>query len=125
MKPRKITVNHYLNKNLIPNENGFKIYVQTIVNRSVSKKCSEIKQRFHDLETLHKVAFAEIEAEKTKITNFVKMQLSANNDFSFNVPKDVLIKRKKSIIKSLEHQLKKHRCELLNLEQYDLFKAKN
>ena len=125
MKPRKIVIKHYLNTKLKAKTDGYKVYVRITYNRINQRRCSEIKQRFHNLETLHKVAYTEIEAEIIKITDFVKIQLLADKDFSLKVPIDVLVKRKKSIIKSLENQLKKHKTELIDLGQYDLFKAKN
>lgn len=121
-KEKKITIKHYLNKNLKSKENGFRVYVRITFNRVNQKQASKITQRFNDLETLHKVAYKEIEIEKTKIENFIKKQLSVNENFSFKVPKNEVIKRKKSIIRGLENALKNHKKQLLELEQYDLFK---
>ncbi|PDS23555.1 hypothetical protein [Flavobacterium branchiophilum] len=121
-KPKKITIKHYLNKNLKSNENGYRVYVRITFDRVNQKQTSKITQRFNDLETLHKVAHKEIEIEKRRIENFIKKQLLVNENFSFKVPKSEVIKRKKSIIRSLENALKNHKKQLLELEQYDLFK---
>ena len=121
-KPKKITIIHYLNKKLKSNENGYRVYVRITFDRVNQKQTSKITQRFNDLETLHKVAHKEIEIEKRKIENFIKKQLLVNENFSFKVPKSEVIKRKKSIIRSLENALKNHKKQLLELEQYDLFK---
>ena len=120
-KLKKITIKHYLNTNLKPTKEGFIVYVQTIVNRSVSKKPSEIKTRFNDLETMQKKVSKQIEIEKTKIENSIRNKLKINNDFTFIVPKKEKIKRKKLIIRVLKKQLQKHQTELSKLEQYNLF----
>ena len=120
-KPKKITVKHYLNTNLKPTNEGFLVYVQITVNRTTDRKPSEIKARFKDLETLRKTAVKEIEKERIKIEKNIEKELIKNNDFSFRVSKTENVKRKKSIIRTLQRQLKKHQKELLELEQYNLF----
>ena len=120
-KPKKITVKHYLNTNLKPTNEGFLVYVQITVNRTTDRKPSEIKARFKDLETLRKTAVTEIEKERIKIEKNIEKELIKNNDFSFRVSKTENVKRKKSIIRTLQRQLKKHQKELLELEQYNLF----
>ena len=120
-KPKKITVKHYLNTNLKSTNEGFLVYVQITVNRTTDRKPSEIKARFEDLETFRKTAVTEIENECIKIEKSIVKKLVKNNDFSFRVSKTENIKRKKSIIRTLQRQLKKHQKELLELEQYNLF----
>jgi hypothetical protein len=120
-KPKKITVKHYLNTNLKSTNEGFLVYVQITVNRTTDRKPSQIKARFKDLETLRKIAGNDIEKECIKIEKNIIKELFKNNNFSFRVPKSENIKRKKSIIRTLQQQLKKHQKELLELEQYNLF----
>lgn len=120
-KPKKITVKHYLNTNLKSTNEGFIVYVQITVNRTTDRKPSEIKERFQDLETLRKTAVNEIEKERIKIEKSIEKELIKNNNFSFKVSKTENVKRKKSIIRTLQRQLKKHQKELLELEQYNLF----
>ena len=120
-KPKKITVKHYLNTNLKSTNKGFLVYVQITVNRTTDRKPSEIKARFQDLETLQKTAVNEIEKERIKIEKSIVKELIKNNDFSFRVSKTENVKRKKSIIRTLQRQLKKHQKELIKLEQYNLF----
>lgn len=120
-KPKKITVKHYLNTNLKSTNEGFLVYVQITVNRTTDRKPSEIKERFQDLETLRKTAVNEIEKERIKIEKSIEKELIKNNSFSFKVSKTENVKRKKSIIRTLQRQLKKHQKELLELEQYNLF----
>lgn len=120
-KPKKITVKHYLNTNLKSTNEGFLVYVQITVNRTTDRKPSEIKARFKDLETLRKTAVTEIEKERIKIKKSIEKELIKNNDFSFRVSKTENVKRKKSIIRTLQRQLKKHQKELIELEQYNLF----
>ena len=120
-KPKKITVKHYLNTNLKSTNEGFLVYVQITVNRTTDRKPSEIKARFKDLETLRKTAVNEIETERIKIEKSIEKELIKNNEFSFRVSKTENVKRKKSIIRTLQRQLKKHQKELIELEQYNLF----
>jgi hypothetical protein len=120
-KPKKITVKHYLNTNLKSTNEGFLVYVQITVNRTTDRKPSQIKARFKDLETLRKIAENEIQKERIKIEKSIVKELFKNNNFSFRVSKTENVKRKKSIIRTLQRQLKKHQKELLELEQYNLF----
>lgn len=120
-KPKKITVKHYLNTNLKSTNEGFLVYVQITVNRTTDRKPSQIKARFKELETLRKIAGNEIEKERIKIEKNIIKELFKNNNFSFRVSKNENVKRKKSIIRTLQQQLKRHQKELLELEQYNLF----
>ncbi|WP_395078117.1 hypothetical protein [Flavobacterium sp.] len=120
-KPKKISIKHYLNTNLKPTKEGFVIYVQIIVNRSIAKKPSQIKTRFQDLETMQNTVSKEIDIETIKIENGIKKELKKNNEFSFKISKKENINRKKSIIRVLKKQLQKHQTELSKLEQYNLF----
>ena len=129
MKPRKITVKHYLNKNLKPDLidglQYYSIYVLIIVNRTNTKTKSIISEKFSSIESANNRYGIELENELKNIENQIGKKLLLDSSYCLNVPKPEMIKRKKSIIRTLQKQLKKNQSELLELQQYNLFKAKN
>jgi hypothetical protein len=124
-KPKKITVTHYLNKILKPDlTNGLEyygVYILTVVNRTNTKTKSIINEKFTSIEMANKKYFNEFETERKNIENHIRKKLLLDNDYCFKVPKNEMIKRKKSIIRGLRIKLKKQETELLKLEQYNLF----
>ena len=124
-KQKKITITHYLNKVLKPDLiNGleyYSIYVLIVVNRNNTKTKSTITEKFTSIEMAQKKYSNEFETESKNIENHIRKKLLLDNNYSLKVPKKEIIKRKKTIIRTLQKQLKKHQKELLELEQYNLF----
>jgi hypothetical protein len=128
-KPKKITIKHYLFKNVKPSKEGFLVYIQVTVNKYSTKFKSSIDKRFFDIETMHKVAFLEIEAEKNELEKTIKEKLIIDNNYIFKLPKrPILINKEKNILQ-LENEIlrlkklcKTQSNRILELEQYDLFK---
>ena len=124
-KQKKITITHYLNKVLKPDLiNGleyYSIYVLIVVNRTNTKTKSTITEKFTSIEMAQKKYSNEFETESKNIENHIRKKLLLDNNYSLKVPKKEIIKRKKTIIRTLQKQLKKHQKELLELEQYNLF----
>ncbi len=128
MKPRKITIKHYLYDKVKPNKQGFLVYVQVTVNRFSTKFKSSIENRFFDIETMHKVAFLEIENEKKELEKTIKAKLLIDNNFTFKQPKRQIIVNKEKIVNQLENEIlrlkricKKQSERINELEQYNLF----
>ncbi|ELM3651536.1 hypothetical protein RYR30_002487 [Flavobacterium psychrophilum] len=128
-KPKKITIKHYLFKNVKPSKEGFLVYIQVTVNRYSTKFKSSIDKRFFDIETMHKVAFLEIEAEKNELEKRIREKLLGDNNFIFKLPKrPILINKEKNILQ-LENEIlrlkricKTQLKKISELEQYNLFK---
>ncbi|OAE92113.1 hypothetical protein [Flavobacterium psychrophilum] len=127
-KPKKITISHYLYKNVKPNKNGYLVYVSVTVNRYTTKLKSSIENRFFDTETMHKVAFKEIQNEKSELEKTIKAKLLIDNNFTFKQPKRPIIVNKQKIVNQLENEIlrlkricKNQDKRIKELEQYNLF----
>lgn len=127
-KPKKITISHYLYKNVKPNKNGYLVYVSVTVNRYTTKIKSSIETRFFDIETMHKIAFKEIQKEKSELEKTIKTKLLIDNNYIFKQPKRPIIINKEKIVNQLENEIlrlkricKKQSERINELEQYNLF----